>query len=98
MRVRSPRKMILLVSYPFETQVRDAEDLIARYQTLNGWARALVSAGDVPVTVVQRFWRDAEVWSDGARYRFVSDSWGPDVPAWAWSDRVMRAAMESRQA
>ena len=87
--------MIVLVNYPYDPEIRDPEELLGRYGTLRGWARALAQA-DARVSVVQRFWRDIDLRSDEVDYRFVSDGAGPTVPAWHWSDRAARAAAHLR--
>lgn len=64
--------------------VRNPDDLLARYSTLTGWARALQGAG-AAVTVVQRFAVDADVSRDAVRYLFRCDD-GPAFPRSDWSD------------
>jgi glycosyltransferase involved in cell wall biosynthesis len=88
---RDEAPSIAVVSAPFDADIRDPADLLVRYRSLGCWVRALVEAGAGPVTVIQRFHRDAHVQRDGAHYQFVCDG-GPAKPrAWAWSHRVAGA-------
>ena len=65
--------MIVFVNYPFESELSDPDELLARYGTLTGFAGAIAEAAKEPVTVVQRFGRDAERTVHDVRYRFVRD-------------------------
>ena len=48
----------------------DPDQLLDRYHTLTGWSEALRRAGAAPVTVVQRFHRDARIVRNGIEYVF----------------------------
>jgi glycosyltransferase involved in cell wall biosynthesis len=65
--------LIVFVNYPFESELSDPDELLDRYGTLTGFAGAVAAAASEPVTVVQRFGRDAERTVQDVRYRFVRD-------------------------
>ncbi len=91
--------MIVFVNYPYVgpdvapelARDRDPEALLARYRTLEGWARAVAGAAGGPVAVVQRFERAATFRRGGVDYHFVPDAPVPQPPAWWWSLRVVEA-------
>lgn len=82
----------MLVSCPFEPEVREPEELLARYRTLVGWGEALLQAGAGPVTVLQRFSRALELRRAGIVYRFVADGGPALAPPWYWGQRMVEAA------
>lgn len=57
------------VNYVFDPQARTPGELLDRYHTLSEWSSAIAAAG-VPVTVIQAFAHDAELWRDGVHYLF----------------------------
>jgi glycosyltransferase involved in cell wall biosynthesis len=71
------------------------EELLARYDTLSGWAAALRAAGASRVTLFQRAGREARRASDAGDWRFVADGWGPWLPAWAPPRRLAALAAAS---
>ncbi|MEQ1868965.1 MAG: glycosyltransferase family 4 protein [Vicinamibacterales bacterium] len=58
------------ISYNCDSDLRDPDALLARYETMVGWAEALTGAG-ARVTVVQRFPGEAVRTHRGVTYRFV---------------------------
>jgi glycosyltransferase involved in cell wall biosynthesis len=73
----------------------EPEALAARYDTLSGWAAAMLAAGASRVTVLQRFARDAGFERDGLAWRCVADAWGPWLPSWAPARRLARRAAQA---
>lgn len=60
------------VNHVFDKGLSDPDELLARYFTLTGWSEAVAAAGAAPVTVVQRFNRDAQLTHNGIGYQFTS--------------------------
>jgi glycosyltransferase involved in cell wall biosynthesis len=83
--------VLVFCNYPFDPRDGQPDQLLARYRTLSGWARALARTGEGPVAVVQRFGRDLSLERDGVIYRFVQDGAVAQPPAWWWSTRVVQA-------
>ena len=88
---RDRRRPIVFVNYPFDPRDAEPEALLARYQTLDGWARAVAAASEQPVAVVQRFGRDATLRRGAVEHHFVADAPVPRPPPWWWSLRVIDA-------
>lgn len=59
---------VVQVNYAFDKGLTDPDELLDRYDTLTGWSDALNRAGAGPVTVVQRFHRDARLTRNGIAY------------------------------
>jgi glycosyltransferase involved in cell wall biosynthesis len=66
------RLHVVCINYEYDNVMTSAEALLDRYETLVGWAGALMAAG-ARVSVIQRFGLDAEIVRDGVFYRFVRD-------------------------
>lgn len=69
---------IVIVNEVWDPRDRSPDDVLERFTTLTGWARALAGAGG-DVRVFQRFDCDGSIVRDGIRYDFVSDD-GPARP------------------
>jgi glycosyltransferase involved in cell wall biosynthesis len=65
---------VVQLNYAVDDELTDPEGLLARYESLTGWAEALVSAGVDRMTVFQRFRRDARVVRNGIEYAFCRGS------------------------
>lgn len=73
---------VALLNYAYDSDLADAETLLARYTSLTDWAEALLAAGARQVTVVQRCWCDAELERNGVRYLLRRDRAGPTPRLW----------------
>jgi glycosyltransferase involved in cell wall biosynthesis len=85
---------ILLVNSAYETGC-EPEALLDRYDTLTGWAEALLGAGASEVVVLQRFSRDLDLRRKGVRYLFRDDHAGPRPRRWTRPRGLLRAAAAS---
>jgi glycosyltransferase involved in cell wall biosynthesis len=88
------RLAITVASCPYDPDQRDPEALLARSHPMTGWASALVDAGAGPVSVVQRFSRDAQVRLGGVDYHLVSDGGPGDPRPWFWGGRFVRRVLD----
>src|SRR5262245_59010771 len=61
---------VLIVNPSWNTKLRHAEELLAAYPTLTNWSAALIEAGAPRVSVLQPFWRDANLRNGGVDYLF----------------------------
>jgi glycosyltransferase involved in cell wall biosynthesis len=61
---------VVQVNFAWDKSLADPDQLLDRYATLTGWSDALAAAGAAPVTVVQRFHRDAQIRRGGVEYLF----------------------------
>jgi glycosyltransferase involved in cell wall biosynthesis len=82
---------IAVVNYAYDAAVADPEALVDRYETLAGWAEAVLEAG-AGVMVAQRFSRDAEFDRRGVRYVFRRDE-GPATARWGTRPAALHAAV-----
>ncbi len=63
---------VCIVSYYYDREIKDPDDLLDRYGSLTGWCTGLRDAG-AEVRIVHRFGRDAVMRRDGIDYHFVHD-------------------------
>lgn len=68
---------LVQVSYTYDHDCHDPEELLERYSTLTGWGEAILGAGAAAVTTVQRFGSDHRIWRAGVEHRFVADGGTP---------------------
>lgn len=87
---------IALVNYAYDAEVADPEALLDRYDTLTGWAEALVGAGARSVVVAQRFSRDADLERRGVRYALRRDD-GPPVATGRTEPTALHALLEAER-
>ncbi len=80
---------IALVNYAYDPALRDPAALLDRYDTLTGWAEALVGAG-AEALVAQRFSLDANLERRGVRYALGRDD-GPAVATWRTHPTALHA-------
>jgi len=93
---RAGRLAITVASCPYDPDERDPDAMLARSHPMTGWATALVEAGAGPVSVVQRFSREALIRRDGVDYHLVSDG-GPGAPRpWFWGARFAHRVLSLR--
>lgn len=85
---------VVVVNYVFGA-FQEPEALLARYESLTGWAEGLHQAG-VEVAVLQRFGRDATVERSGIRYQFVADRHAPHPKLWQLPGRLHQQARAMR--
>lgn len=83
---------VVILSYPLPPGATTPEALLARHHSLAGWAEAVVAAG-ARVTVVQRFYGDAELARGGVRYLLVRDGAAPLPRSWQVPRRTHAAAL-----
>lgn len=81
---------LTVVNAAWDPLDHEPDALLDRFVTLTGWCEAL-RAADVPVTVVQRFSRDATVRRHHVTYHFVADGGTPRLAATASSPAVAQA-------
>jgi glycosyltransferase involved in cell wall biosynthesis len=86
---------IVQVSCAYDGDLTRPEALLARYDTLGAWSEALLAAGAIRATVVQRFGRDEEVERNGVRFLFRRDGGRPFPRPWARLPRLARAVAET---
>ncbi len=72
---------VVLLSYYYEEDLKDETALLDRYQTLTGWAGALLSEG-AEVTVIHRFHRNGTTEREGVQYHFIADRYGHKLRPW----------------
>jgi glycosyltransferase involved in cell wall biosynthesis len=82
---------ITQVNYAYDTGIVDPDDLLDRYSTLTGWSEALLSAGAVRASVVQRFGRDISITRRGVEYVFRRDGAGAMPRSSRLTSRLHRA-------
>jgi glycosyltransferase involved in cell wall biosynthesis len=84
--------LLTYVNYPYDDRVEAPEALLRRYGVMTAWAKAVAEAGagNVAVTVVQRFWRDLVLRDGPIAYHFVADG-----PPRARADRQWAARLVS---
>ena len=86
------------VNYPYDEQTESPQALLRRYGALSGWAKAVAEAGagDVAVTVVQRFSRDLVLREGPVTYRFVADGPPRARVDRQWAARLVSAVVALR--
>jgi glycosyltransferase involved in cell wall biosynthesis len=71
---------LLYLNYHFDDNLREMNDLIARYHSSRDWCQAVADAGALSVTVLQRFHVTGDVQDGAVRYHFVRDSGKGKIP------------------
>jgi len=86
------------VNYPYGERAEAPEALLRRYPVLTGWATAVAAAGagQVAVTVVQRFSRDLVLRDGPVTYRFVADGPPRARADRQWAARLVGAVVAQR--
>ena len=83
---------IVIVNDVYDSRDRSPDDVLTRFTSLTGWARA-IRANGAAVVVCQRFNRDAETTDGDVVYRFCADEAPPRPGRWFGGARTMQAAL-----
>ena len=83
---------IVWLNWYYDADIPDPPALLARYEALTGWCRAVARCESVDVHVIQRFHTSADVSADGVTYHFVADALPPRL-RWHHRPRACRTMM-----
>jgi glycosyltransferase involved in cell wall biosynthesis len=82
-----PPLHVVVVNYAYDADLASAEEALARYFVLTGWAASLLATG-ARVTVAGRLGQDARIEREGATYHFLADGHAPWLRGWQVPHRL----------